>query len=65
MQVVTGASLTLSVAQELKWQARFYKTSTGKITSELTLRPVGGTLTVVLPDFEGSIAVKLSVADGN
>jgi hypothetical protein len=65
MRVVTGARLTLSVAKKSKWHAWFYQTSTGKVTSELTLRPVGGTLTVVLPDFEGSIAVKLTVADDN
>lgn len=62
LRPVSGVRISVPVGQiEKTWKATFYDTSTGKTASERMLQPMTGKLVLPLPDFEGSIAVKLSV----
>jgi len=65
LRPVSGARITVPVGPiEKTLKATFYDTSTGKTASERTLQPVTGKLVLPLPDFEGSIALKLSSVQG-
>ena len=63
MRVVSGSSVTLAIGQSADWEAQYYETATGKVIGERSLKSVDGQLAVPLPDFEGSIGIKLRRKD--
>lgn len=59
MQAVSGQTVTVEDAPGDSWQVEFFDPATGKSTGEGRLRARAGRLRINLPEFKGSVAVRL------
>lgn len=62
MRPVSGLTMSLDALDD-SWQAEFFDPATGKSTAEGRLKTQAGRLRITLPEFKGSVAVRLKRLD--
>jgi hypothetical protein len=62
MKLVSGLTVAMDAPGE-SWQAEFFDPATGKSMGEGRLKTQAGRLRITLPEFQGSVAVRLKRLD--